>query len=1216
MISSALRSVRPVAWRSFFKVRPVAAALVLVALMAGGAVAQQAAGGGEAAAATKRLFEAVYDNNLGAVQTSIAAGADISATNEQGLMPVDVAVDRGHFRVAHFLLSIRNFRRTKRAEAAPPPPLPVVPAGPVAKAPPERTTPAAPPPHVLPPPVPWPADRPNPFDPAATAQSANLPLVGPVFGPGTAPPVARAPPQPTVAAPAPAATVEAKPEPQPARPGIFSRLTDLFRPGEGQPAESGAAPPSGTASDVASVAAPDTATQEASVPAKTTPRTSEDQPRPAASRPLFPPPLASRKPSAPPPSSRTPSAPPIPPASTGNPFDPAAAAPGSALPVIGAIQEPVAAPPTPKAAAPTPPAVDETTKPAPPQPSLFQRLVATLKPGRPEAAAEDPSAAPQPEEPQLAETPAQPMRPGQPAASNEATSAVETETKADVAAADESSKDVPAKDMDTAAGAGEPMEKPATGPGFFRRLAEIFEPKEEIPDSARDPDIRRTDQQSALESPSSDPRQSGDWTVDTLEEAKEDARVEQAPVEPPATLLPRSRSEGGRTVASPGTPTTPAPPTATKQRQDSDAPAPSPEDDPTKEAVSVAESPESQADQPSLIQRLTEFFKSKVEPPTDIAETKPTRPAPAPAEALSSPPTEGQGELERELEREVEPEVEIVSLPRPASVEPAAMEPTAMEKEIEVAAAPPSITPAPTPSPEPAADRAQDTVERAPSPGFFERLSRFFRPDEKAPAAGVEPTGPETATEPEPAVESTIAREQPATDPFPARSDGPPAAPPPPSPTETAVIAERPEADAPNLEPPTPAADTPSGETDPFDPAAAPFNLPVIGEIYGPGSALPRPEPRPAVKSAPAPAPPVEVAEAPAAVAAPHKEIPMASEEPAPPATAVSPAETENADESPGFLDRLKGLFRPAAEGSRKTPATSIPPASAPSTPVPPAPKETATAPVAATETATALSETAPPIPEAAGATGEPAKPVGLFQRLADFLIPEADKTLAGDAAATAKDDARAQEGVETARLPARPASSVPIPPPPPRLLEGVILTLGETVRLGKDPGKGMEEAGRRRPCLKKKEGALVFCVGPVDWPGEIEHHFDVSTFMYHGKQAITRYDNGAATSYYTLFKTDAFDAVTAYFERRFGKPTEIWERRVKPMASAPLPNPTMLWRSIDPATQTVSVLEVRRFDDARGGFPDMRHGAILLRREDAQPIFPRLSTLELMSVN
>ena len=278
--------------------------------------------------------------------------------------------------------------------------------------------------------------------------------------------------------------------------------------------------------------------------------------------------------------------------------------------------------------------------------------------------------------------------------------------------------------------------------------------------------------------------------------------------------------------------------------------------------------------------------------------------------------------------------------------------------------------------------------------------------------------------------------------------------------------------------------------------------------------------------------------------------------------------------------------------------------------------------PEAVTETAAAPLEPSPPVPEAATENATvpsktaPTEPVGLFQRLASFLKSDDDKAATGEAAPSAEEKAGAKETLETARLPEQPAPSVPLPPPSPRHLEGVILTLGETVRLGRDSGKGMEQVRQRRPCLKKREGALMFCVGPVDWPSEIADHFDVSTFMYHGSQAITRYDEGEATSYYTLFKTDAFDAVTAYYERRFGKPTEIWDRLVKPMAAPQQPNPTMLWRSVDPSTQTVSVLEVRKFDDARGGFPDLRRGAILLRREGARPIFPRLSALELMNIN
>ena len=668
---------RPAPW-FIFKVRPIVAALFLVALMAGGAAAQQAASGEASAAATKRLFEAVYNNNLGAVQTSIAAGADITATNEQGLKPVDLAVDRGHFQVAHFLLSLRNFRQTKQAEAPPPPPIFVAPPAPALMAPTERSAPAAQPSATPPPPAQWPADKPNPFDFAAPAPPSNIPLVGPVLGPGTVPPVAQAPSQPTVIAPATPAAAEATPA---------------------------AAPPSGTTLRVSKVAV-----------------------EPAASRPPAAPTLARRMPAAPQ----------LPPAATENPFDSGSAARGSALP--------------------------------------------------------------------------------------------------------------------------------------------------------------------------------------------------------------------------------------------------------------------------------------------------------------------------------------------------------------------------------------------------------------------------------------------------------------------------------------------------------------VIGKIYGPGSSLPEPEPPRLVKPAPDPKPPVEVAKAPTAApeketptAAPEREVPVADKSPAEPAKVVSLAETETAAESPGFMDRLKSFFGPAAEKPMETPTPPAP--SAPEAEESMATKATTEAPPPApapAKTASAPPEPASPVAQALDTTieppkpeppkPEPAKPAGLFQRLADFLKPDNDKATTVEAATT--EETATKESVEKASLPARPAPEVPKPPAPKRLLENVLLTLGETVRLGGNPGNRMEQVGRRQSCLRKRDGALMFCIEPVDWPDEIGHHFDVSTFMYHGTQAIARYDDGEATSYYTLFKTESFDAVTAYYERRFGKPTEIWERRVKPLATVPRPNPIMLWRSIDPATQSVSVLEVRKFDDARGGFPDMRRGAILLRLMAAQPIFPRLSTLELMSVN
>ncbi|MBT3307553.1 MAG: hypothetical protein HN377_13880, partial [Alphaproteobacteria bacterium] len=293
MNSTVPRSKPPVIERFIIRAYTFVAAIVVVALMAGGTVAQQTAIGEGSSAATKRLFKAVYDNNLGAVQISIAAGADLTATNELGLMAIDVAVDRGHFEVAHFLLSIRNFRRTKQAETAPPPPLTVTPPAPAAAAPVKQPELATLPPAAVSPTAPWPANKPNPFDAATADPSTNLPLIGPVFGPENAPPPVDAP----NSAQAPPPTVERPSKSELAQPGFFNRLTGIFRSGEEEPPKTTVSRPSN--------AALDTSSRETDPPAET--------PRSA----------------------------------TGNTVDSEDAATESALPVTGAVQETADAPTVP-----------------------------------------------------------------------------------------------------------------------------------------------------------------------------------------------------------------------------------------------------------------------------------------------------------------------------------------------------------------------------------------------------------------------------------------------------------------------------------------------------------------------------------------------------------------------------------------------------------------------------------------------------------------------------------------------------------------------------------------------------------------------------------------------------------------------------------------------------------------------------------------------------
>ena len=144
--------------------------------------------------ATRSLFDAVQANDLAGVQASIAAGADVTARDQWGLTPIDLAVDKSYFDVAHFLLSIRNFQRTEDDSRGSAParqstvgfntlapttvtgrsgrPLPdsarAAPRVPADQARPAQAT-------RRPPAEQWPADQPNPFDPALPAPGAVLP---------------------------------------------------------------------------------------------------------------------------------------------------------------------------------------------------------------------------------------------------------------------------------------------------------------------------------------------------------------------------------------------------------------------------------------------------------------------------------------------------------------------------------------------------------------------------------------------------------------------------------------------------------------------------------------------------------------------------------------------------------------------------------------------------------------------------------------------------------------------------------------------------------------------------------------------------------------------------------------------------------------------------------------------------------------------------------
>lgn len=179
--------------------------------------------------------------------------------------------------------------------------------------------------------------------------------------------------------------------------------------------------------------------------------------------------------------------------------------------------------------------------------------------------------------------------------------------------------------------------------------------------------------------------------------------------------------------------------------------------------------------------------------------------------------------------------------------------------------------------------------------------------------------------------------------------------------------------------------------------------------------------------------------------------------------------------------------------------------------------------------------------------------------------------------------------------------------------LENVILSLGESVTLDNTlpPQQGGQDS--LNECVKKNRGTTLFCVEPIDWPQDLRPSFTIPTILYTGPMAITRYDQGSPSRFHSLFDSNEFEKIVAYYQSRYGEPTEIWKRSIAPLAQPRTDNPTVTWRSRDSATNVISVLEIRKFDDSRGGFPDTNRGAAMLYQMNAPTIFPQVSSHELM---
>jgi len=170
-------------------------------------------------------------------------------------------------------------------------------------------------------------------------------------------------------------------------------------------------------------------------------------------------------------------------------------------------------------------------------------------------------------------------------------------------------------------------------------------------------------------------------------------------------------------------------------------------------------------------------------------------------------------------------------------------------------------------------------------------------------------------------------------------------------------------------------------------------------------------------------------------------------------------------------------------------------------------------------------------------------------------------------------------------------------------------LALGLSMKLG-SPFDGDDKS-----CINKQNGYVLFCAQEIIWPEHIRQFFDSGVNLYQGTQAVVRYDGKILTHAHALFFTSRLKEVVNYFETRFGAPLDTFQRIVTPFGGRPKNNPTLIWRKNENVNGEMKAitLEVRGIDDSRGGFPDMKHGLVRLYGSDSLPIFPRVSTTEMM---
>jgi len=291
------------------------------------------------------------------------------------------------------------------------------------------------------------------------------------------------------------------------------------------------------------------------------------------------------------------------------------------------------------------------------------------------------------------------------------------------------------------------------------------------------------------------------------------------------------------------------------------------------------------------------------------------------------------------------------------------------------------------------------------------------------------------------------------------------------------------------------------------------------------------------------------------------------------------------------------------AQVARSQPPKPAPPP--PFVPAEPPPAQVPPAPPAAVVAAAPVAPQSPPTPPQRPA--EPARVATSAPPPAPSAVKEAAPPAAAPAAPAAAPAAPATPAAP-ARTRVAVAAALPSSPPPPAFAAGA--PLGVSLRLGL--AATSTTAAGDEPCVDKKKGLLRLCVLPVEWPAELEKHFQIESFLYRGVKALARFEGGVATRLYAQFPAASFAAVADFHRQRLGPPQEVIERQIRLAGGGKATNQVLVWR-LAGGGQRLSVVEIRSHDDVRRSTASRDYGAIQSYYEGARSMFSQVSALDLM---